>query len=78
MQSPYFEPTAKEIKRCIGGNRKGGGGGVVIVLCSLELLCLHEICLASLTFVPKRDPRSRHKLIKYATLLAIRDEQTIR
>ena len=50
----------------------------MIVLCSLELLCLHEICLASLTFVPKTDPKLPHKLIKYETLLAIRDEQTIR
>ena len=49
----------------------------MIVLLNLELLCLHEICLACLTFISKRDQRSRPKLIKYATLLAIRDEQII-
>ena len=32
-------------------SRKGGSGGVVIVLLDLELLCLHKICLACLTFI---------------------------
>ena len=50
---------------------------LVIVLCSLDILRLHENCLVFLTFVPKEIPRSRQKLINYANVLAIRFEQTI-
>ena len=51
---------------------------LVIVLCSLDLLCLHESWLAFLSFVPKETQgQDRLNLINYVNVLAIKIEQMI-